>query len=149
MDLRYTIATIHVLTLALGFASCWMRAAALQRLKDQSGVNDVLKADNAWGIAAALWLITGLWRAFGGIEKGTAYYLDNTAFLVKMGLFLVIFILEMKPMITFIRWRILKGKGQAIDISVAPAFARTTYVQLFILIPIAAMATAMARGIFY
>jgi putative membrane protein len=149
VDLRYTIATIHILTFGLGFASCWMRASALRRLKDQSGVSDVITADNLWGMAAALWLLTGLWRAFGGLEKGSDYYLQNTAFLIKMSLFILVIILELKPMITFIRWRILKGKGQPIDISVAPSLARTTYIQLFILIPIASMATAMARGIFY
>lgn len=149
MDLRYTIATIHLLTLGLGFASCWMRASALRRLKDQSGVNDVLSADNFWGLAALLWVLTGLWRAFGGLEKGSDYYLQNTAFLVKMSLFILVIILEIKPIITFIRWRMLKGKGQPIDISVAPSLAQTTYIQLLLLVFIVTMAAAMARGIFY
>lgn len=149
MDLRYTIATIHLLTFGLGFAACWMRASALRKLKDQSGVNDVLFADNFWGIAALLWILTGLWRAFGGLEKGSEYYLQSTAFLLKMGLFIVVFALEMKPMVTLIRWRILKAKGQAIDLSVAPSLAKTTYIQLVLLIPIVAMAAAMARGILY
>lgn len=149
MDLRYTIATIHLLTFGLGFASCWMRAAALRRLKDQSGVNDVLSADNLWGIAALLWMVSGLWRALGSLEKGLDYYLHSTAFLIKMGLFITILALEMKPMITLIRWRISKAKGQPVEISVAPSLARTTYIQLILLIPIATMAAAMARGIFY
>lgn len=149
MDLRYSIATIHLLTFGLGFASCWMRASALRRLKDQAGLKDVFFADNLWGIAAALWLLTGLWRGFGGLEKGSDYYLQNTAFLIKMGLFILIFALEMKPMITLIKWRVAKGKGQPIDLSVAPSMARVTYIQLVLLFPIVTMATAMARGIFY
>ena len=149
MDLRYTIATIHLLTFGLGFASCWMRASALRKLKDQSGVNDVLFADNFWGIAALFWILTGLWRALGGLEKGSEYYLNSTAFLIKMGLFILVFGLEMKPMVTLIRWRIMKAKGQPVDLSVAPALAKTTYIQLFLLIPIVTMAAAMARGILY
>lgn len=149
MDLRYTIATIHLLTLGLGFASCWMRASALRRLKDESGVNDVLSADNFWGLAALLWILTGLWRAFGGLEKGSEYYFQSTAFLIKMSLFILVFILEMKPMTTLIRWRIMKGKGRPIDISIAPSLARTSYIQLILLIFIVTMAAAMARGIFY
>jgi putative membrane protein len=149
MDLRYIIATIHVLTFGLGFYSCWARARALKNLKDNSGIKEVLFADNMWGLAAALWIGTGLWRAFGGIEKGSDYYLHNTAFLIKMGLFLLVFSLEIKPMITFIKWRIALGKGQQVDLTVAPALARISYLELALLIPIVAMATAMARGILY
>jgi len=149
MDLRYLIATIHVLTFGLGFASCWMRASALRKLKDESGIKDVLFADNLWGIAAFLWLLTGLWRAFGGLEKGSEFYLHNTAFLIKMSLFALVFALEIRPMILFIKWRSLQRRKEPIDISVAPSLARTSYIELLLLIPIVSMATAMARGIFY
>jgi len=149
MDLRYVIATVHLLTFGLGFYSCWARAKALKKLKDESGINEVLAADNLWGIAAALWLLTGLWRAFGGLEKGSDYYLHNLAFLIKMSLFGLVFALELKPMITFIRWRASLRKNQAIDISVAPSLARLSYIELILLIPIVSMATAMARGILY
>ena len=149
MDLRYIIATIHVLTFGLGFYSVWARASALRNLKDENGIKAVLAADNLWGVAAALWLATGLWRAFGGLEKGSDYYLQNTAFLIKMSLFALVFALEIKPMVTFIRWRISLGRKQPIDLSVAPSLARISYIELILLIPIVAMATAMARGILY
>lgn len=149
MDTRYIVATVHLLTFGIGVYGCWARAIALRNLKDRSGLQAVFVADNIWGIAAALWLATGLWRAFGGIEKGTDYYLGNSAFLVKMSLFAVVFILELKPMITLIRWRILHGRKQDIDLSVAGQLSQISYLELILLIPIVAMATAMARGLFY
>lgn len=149
MSLAYFVGTLHILTFGLGFASIWVRAAALRRLKDQSGIKDVLNADNFWGIAALLWILTGLWRAFGGLEKPSEFYLHNTAFLIKMSLFVLIFALELKPMITLIKWRVSLAKNQSIDLSVAPSMARTSWIELALLIPIAGMATAMARGIFY
>lgn len=149
MDLKYVVATIHILTFGLGFYSCWARANALKNLKDESGIKDVLTADNLWGLSAALWLGTGIWRAFGGLEKGSDYYLHNTAFLIKMSCFILVFALELKPMITFIRWRSLQAKKEAIDISIAPSLARVSFIELILLIPIVAMATAMARGILY
>lgn len=149
MELRFIIATVHLLTFGLGFYSCWTRASALKKLKDDTGIKDVLAADNLWGISAALWLLTGLWRAFGGLEKGSDYYLHNSAFLTKMGLFALVFLLELRPMITFIRWRVLLGRRQPIDISVAPSLARTSYIELLLLIPIVAMAITMAHGILY
>lgn len=149
MDLRYIISTIHILTFGLGAASIWMRARALKELKDERGLKDVFFADNLWGIAAFLWLLTGLWRAFGGLEKGSAYYLGNVAFLVKMSLFILVFVLELRPMITLIKWRSRQRRKESIDISIASSLARTSYIELLLLIPIASMATAMARGILY
>lgn len=149
MSVAYFIGTLHVLTFGLGFGSIWIRAAALRRLKDQSGVKDVLNADNFWGIAALLWILTGLWRAFGGLEKPSEYYLHNTAFLIKMGLFILIFALELKPMITLIKWRISLAKNQPIDLSVAPSMARTSRIELALLVFIVCFATAMARGVLY
>lgn len=149
MDTRYIIGTIHLLTFGLGFYSCWARASALSKLKDESGIKDVLFADGLWGLAAFLWILTGLWRAFGGLEKGSEYYLGNTAFIVKMSLFVIVFALELRPMIILIKWRTRLRTKQAIDLSVAPSLARTSYIELVLLIPIVFMATAMARGIFY
>jgi putative membrane protein len=149
MDLRYFISTIHILTFGLGVASIWMRASALRRLKDESGLNDVFFADNLWALAAFLWLLTGLWRAFGGLEKGGDYYLGSAAFLVKMVLFVLVFALELRPMMTLIKWRSRQRKKEPIDISVAASLARTSYIELLLLVPIVMMATAMARGIFY
>jgi len=37
----------------------------------------VFHADNWYGVAAILWVVTGLLRAYGGLEKGSAYYLEN------------------------------------------------------------------------
>jgi putative membrane protein len=149
MDLQYIIATLHLLTFAVGVASCWGRARALARLKDPAGLNEVFLADNIWGLAALLWIGTGLWRAFGGLEKGTEYYLGNIAFLIKMSLFIVVFLLEVLPMVTLIKWRIRQGRGLEIDISAARTMAQISYLELLLLIPIAMMATAMARGIWY
>jgi putative membrane protein len=149
MDLQYIIASLHLVTFAIGVASCWGRARALARLKDRAGLKEVFVADNIWGIAALLWIGTGLWRAFGGLEKGTAYYLGDMAFLIKMSLFIVVFLLEIFPMITLIKWRIRQGRGLEVDISRAKTMAQISFLQLLLLIPIAMMATAMARGIWY
>ncbi len=147
MDLKIILAYVHLLGLAIGFYSISTRANALKELKHTSGLAAVFKADNLWGLAAFLWLLTGIWRAFGGVEKGTDYYLNSTAFLFKMGLFLLIFVLEIQPMITFIQWRIKVKKKQTIDFSKARRFATTSHVQLGLLSIIVLFAVAMARGI--
>ena len=77
-----------------------------------------------------LWIITGLWRAFGGLEKGSPYYLHSKTFIAKMVLFLLVFIIEIKPMVTLIRWRIRMRKNEAIDLSSAQQLALLSYIEL-------------------
>ena len=89
-SLSWALAALHLLALALGWGGVWARALALRQNARPDQLRWVFYADNAWGLAALLWLSTGLWRAFGGMEKGTAYYLGNWLFLTKMGLFVLI-----------------------------------------------------------
>ena len=53
MILRLTIAFLHLLTLCLGFYAIWSRAEALKKLREITGLEEVFRADNLWGIAAA------------------------------------------------------------------------------------------------
>lgn len=147
MTLKVTLAFLHFVALGLGFYGVWARAEALQNLKEQSQLSKVFKADNMWGLAALLWLITGIWRAFGGLEKGTDYYLSCTTFLLKFGLFILVFFLEIKPMVTLMKWRMSIRKGKAIDMSVASNISKISYIELIILFVIVFLATLMARGL--
>lgn len=149
MILRWLIATLHLLVLPVGLGAIWMRARALARVTGSEGLARVLVADNLWGIAAIVWIATGLWRAFGGLEKGTAYYLHDHAFHIKMGLLVLILLLEVWPMVTLIRWRIRLRGGPVPDTHLAPQLARVSYVQAALVILMVFAATAVARGYFY
>jgi len=149
MNLSYLIATLHILTFGIGFYAIWTRANALKKLNNVSGLNEVFKADNFWGLAALLWITTGLWRAFGGLEKGSEYYLHSKTFIVKMALFLLVFIIEIKPMVTLIRWRTKKRKNEPMDFSSARQLAFLSHIELGLITIIVFLATAMARGIEY
>jgi putative membrane protein len=109
------LSAVHLLTLALGLGAVVARGRALRGPLDAGGLRQLFLADNLWGLAALLWLSTGLLRAFGGFEKGSAFYLHNRMFLLKMALFLGVFALELRPMVTFIRWRLALKRGLAID----------------------------------
>jgi len=149
MNVPYLVAALHIITFGIGFYGIWSRAKALKKLKDASGLDEVFKADNFWGLAALLWIATGLWRVFGGIEKGSYYYLHSKTFIAKMILFLLVFIIEIKPMTTLIQWRIKKRKNETIDFSPAPLLSRLSHVELALVAIIVFLATAMARGIGY
>ena len=146
MGIRWAAATIHLVALGIGLGAVWARGRALRRPLDRLGIGRVLHADTWWGIAALLWIVTGLLRAFGGLEKGSAYYLFNHVFWMKMALLLVILVLEVRPMTALIQWRIALGRGTTPDTSAARAFARISVVQAVLVLLMVAAATAMARG---
>jgi putative membrane protein len=147
--LRWLVATLHLLVLPLGLGAIWTRARALSAVTGGGSLGRVFLADTLWGVAALLWISSGLWRAFGGLEKGTAYYLHDKPFHVKMGLLAVILLLEIWPMITLIRWRIQARRGTAVDTRGAALLTRVSYAQAGLVILMVLAATAVARGYFY
>jgi putative membrane protein len=148
---RALLSTLHVLALPLGFASLFLRGMRLRELRHSRGDAGtrvaLLSADNVWGLAALLWIVTGLTRAFAGLERTPDFYLKNGFFWVKMGLFALVFALEIQPMVTFIRWRFAKDRGRELVAS-APLDRLITLndieTALVLVIPFAA--ALMARG---
>ena len=147
MIVRWLLAALHLMALAIGFGAIWVRGRSLLGPLDATGLKRALAADSAWGVAALLWIGTGAIRAFTGVDKGPAYYLHNTIFFAKMGLVLLILLLEAWPMGTLLRWRLSLRRGEAVDTALAPVFARISFVQGAIVATIVFAATAMARGL--
>ncbi len=141
------VASLHLLALAIGLPAVFLRGRALKRPLDVDGVRRLLAADNAWGVAAVLWIVTGLLRAFGGLEKGTEFYLRSPLFWIKMALFLGILVLEVRPMITFIRWRMQLRRELPVDTAAARGLYTLNHIQLALVVVMVFVASMMARGI--
>ena len=140
------VSALHVLALALGLPSVYLRGRALKGPLDRDGLRRLLAADTVWGIAAALWIATGLFRAFGGLEKGSQFYLQSPLFWTKMALFATVIILEIWPMVTFIRWRGALRRGETPDTSRARALYLVNHVEMGLVVLIVFVASFMARG---
>ena len=84
------VSSLHVLALALGLPAVTLRGRALRGALDDAGLRRLFVADTIWGVAAALWLTTGLLRAFAGLEKGSAFYVGSALFWAKMALFVMV-----------------------------------------------------------
>ena len=147
MILRWMLAALHLLALGIGLGAVWARGRALRGELDTRALHRVFRADVWWGAAAVLWISTGLWRFLAGLEKGTSYYLQNHLFLTKMGLLLVVLVLEVRPMVTLIRWRRATASGRPLDTASAPSIATISFVQAGLVVLMVLAATAMARGI--
>jgi putative membrane protein len=116
----------------------WMSAAVVQRLA---------RVDAIYAITALAVLATGAARTVWGV-KGAGWYWSQPLLYVKLGLFVVIGLLSIKPTREFIRWR----RACAADgtLPSADEVKRTRRIvmieaHLLILIPLAAV--LLARGV--
>jgi putative membrane protein len=139
------LSAIHVLTLALGLGAVVMRGRALARPLDEAGWQRLLAADNLWGIAAGLWIASGVARLFfGGKEPG--FYWHNGFFWIKLALFGLVFALELTPMMTFIRVRTARRRGTALPRFSVEAYRRINTAEVVLVVAIVFAAAFMARG---
>jgi putative membrane protein len=145
--IRWVFAFLHLLALGIGLGAIHTRAKALGE-GTEDGYRRALYADNWWGVAALLWIVTGLHRALGPFEKGWSWYSHNPVFLAKMTTFALVLALEAWPMVTFVRWRIAAAKGTPIDRTHARTFALLSHVQTALIVLMVLLATALARGLF-
>lgn len=108
----------------------------------------LVRIDAGTLVAALAALVTGIIR-FGWFAKGTAFYLGNPLFYVKIALFIAIGLISMVPTMQFQRWNRALREGQARVLS-GTDIARVRRLlalelALFALMPLAAV--LMARGI--
>jgi putative membrane protein len=144
--LRWTLAAVHLLALGIGLGAVWARGRALAGPFDRDNLRRIFAADAWWGVAAGLWLASGLWRLLAGTEKATSYYMANHLFWTKMALFVAILLLEIGPIIGITRWRRAVAAGREPDISSAARFRVLSNIETVLIIVMVILATGMARG---
>ncbi len=139
---------LHMLALGIGLGSAFLRRRALRsKTFDRDAIRRVLATDNVWGIAALLWIGTGLTRVLAGLDKETDFYVHNGLFWVKMGLLAVLLALETRPMVTFVRWRLAVSRGGAPDVARVALLARINDLEVALVVLMVFVAAMMARGL--
>ena len=148
--LRITLAIAHLLALGIGLGAVWTRARALgERPFDRGSARRVFAADGWWGLAAVLWIGTGLWRLLAGTEKATSDHLANHVFFAKMGFLAAILLLELWPAVTLVRWRrraARSGSSWSPDSSTAARIRVISYLEAALVVAMVCAAVMMARG---
>jgi putative membrane protein len=82
-------------------------------------------------------------------EKGLDYYLHNLAFLAKMGLFVAVGALSIRPTRQFLSWRaaIARGEAPAIEARSIRAIRQIIHLELAGAVLILLCAALMAKGL--
>ena len=103
--------------------------------------------DKVLGIAAGALLVIGLLRV-ALFEKGADYYFHSHAFMTKLSVFIVIWILSIIPTVEFLSWRSALGAGQVPVISAKKLRLITGVIhgELLSIVIILLCAAIMARG---
>ncbi len=111
-------------------------------------INALVRSDIGFAGSAVLALATGLARVFFG-AKGAAFYADNSVFWVKLGLFLAIGLVSIRPTLAFLRWRrAARGAaGFSVPAAATKSARRTVLIELHLLALLPLAAVLMARGI--
>jgi putative membrane protein len=104
-------------------------------------VRRLAAADAVLGISAGILLVVGLLRVFY-FEKGAAYYFANSAFIVKLSLFVLVALLSIYPTVKFLSWR-----KRAPDPAAVPAIRRILHLELVGVVLILLAAALMAKGV--
>ncbi|MFL6279257.1 MAG: hypothetical protein ACJ731_04040 [Vicinamibacterales bacterium] len=65
----------------------------------------------------------------GNLRRDGDTVITNRLVCVKMGLLVLILLLELVPMTTPVGWRIASRRGKTVDMAMAPAPARISHVQ--------------------
>jgi putative membrane protein len=148
MALDAVLAYLHfaAILLVAGFL-----AAEAMLLRGDLGARDLaslVRSDVGYALSAIVALATGLGRALFG-AKGWAFYADNPVFWVKLGLFLAVGLISIRPTLAFLRWRRAAGTGAGSAVPAAEVGGMRRYVlaelHLLALLPLAAV--LIARGI--
>lgn len=107
----------------------------------------LFRIDLMFGIAAGLVLITGAARALR-YGKGLDYYLHNSLFHAKIGLFVLVALLSIYPTVTFLGWRgaLKAGELPKVTVHTGRWVTLVIRVELLVLLSIPLLAASMARG---
>ena len=115
----------------------WLNAKVVERL---------VTVDRIYGVSAVVVLLTGVARTWWGV-KGTAWYWTNGLLHLKLGLFVVVALMSIKPTLMFIRWRRrLRSDGALPDEAQVRQVRRWVMVQAHIVAAIPLAAVFLARG---
>ena len=146
------LAWLHLIALGLGLGAVLARGASLRELPATAGsLRRVFRYDIMWAVAALLWVSTGLTRWFGPFDKPTLYYLKNGLFHAKLTLVVIVFVMEVWPMLWLAQWRTALRRGgspEAVALTgQAKRIALISHVQATLIVIIVFLAVAMARGV--
>ena len=107
----------------------------------------ILRLDSIFWISGILILGLGLSRVFW-FEKGAQYYMKNSFFHAKTGLFVLLLVLALYPTTRFLKWKPALKEGRVPEITPKDSkmILMCLRTEMLLLVAIIACAAAIAKG---
>lgn len=140
-------AYLHFLAIFVLFALLTLEHRLFKLPLDLERARSLIRVDIAYGLSAGAVLATGLARVVW-YGKGLDYYLHNSLFHAKVGLFVLIALLSAFPTFVFLNWRNELKAGRVPQVSSGKARAVIMVIRLELLLALVMplLAALMARG---
>lgn len=141
-------AYLHFVAILLLFAVLVVEHQLLRLPLTLVRARSLFRSDILFGLLAGLVLLTGLARTLR-YGKGLDYYLNNSLFHTKIGLFVALVLLSVYPTLTFLAWRheLKAGRVPALGAAKAARLKLAIRLELALLLAMPLAAVLMARGI--
>ncbi|CAN7290136.1 DUF2214 family protein [Pseudomonas sp. LjRoot71] len=140
-------AYLHYLSIFVLFALLSVEHVQFKLPLDLRRARSLIITDIAYGISAGVVLFTGLARVLW-YGKGLDYYLGNSLFHAKVGLFILIGLISVVPTFVFLNWRNSLKAGEVPQVSARQArlVIMVIRLELLLLLALPLLAVLMARG---
>jgi len=147
----WTDAILAYLHFAAIFTLLWFLASEWTLLRAGANALDterLARADGWYGRMAGVVVVTGAARAVYGL-KGWSFYAHNPGFHLKIGVFVLVALLSIKPTIAFLRWRKARRADPAWRVPETEwrSTRRWVMVELHLIALIPLAAVLMSRGL--
>ncbi len=148
MWLDAILAYLHFTAIFLLFAFLTVQVILIRQPLDMRTVRLLGRMDIWYFSSAIAALITGFLRATLG-AKGAAFYFNAWPIYVKIGLFLAVGLISVKPTMTFIRWKRLFDRDAAWQVPAGEqaSMRRLVMVEVHLAALIPVFAVIMSRGL--
>jgi len=148
MWLDAILAYLHFTAIFLLFAFLTVQIILIRQPLDMRTVRLLGRMDIWYFSSAIAALITGFLRATVG-AKGADFYFNAWPIYVKIGLFLAVGLISVKPTMTFIRWKRMYERDAAWQVPAGEqaAMRRLVMVEVHLAALIPVFAVIMSRGL--
>ncbi|SFI84115.1 putative membrane protein [Pseudomonas guineae] len=144
------VAYLHYLSVFLLFALLSIEHVQFKLPLNLRRARSLIITDIAYGICAGVVLFSGLARVLV-YGKGLDYYLGNSLFHVKVGLFILVGLISVLPTFVFLNWRNSLNAGEIPQVSARQGLLVVLVIRLELLlllvIPLLALLVANGYGV--
>ena len=150
MMLDAALAYLHFTAIFLLFSFLVTQVMLMRSPLDARAIRLLGRVDAGYGISAGLTLLTGMLRLALG-AKGADFHLNHWPIYVKVGIFITVGLVSIKPTVEFIKWRRALDHDAAWQLPPAEqaAMRRIVMIEVHLAALIPVFAVMMARGIAY